>query len=105
MSWRQFFDVLGLPVQDWDDIWPRDEQAIAEARQARLSKKFQKVYTAMIRRREAIEYLRLQIQRGPAEAAQLYRRRIERHEARYRILLSRMARIKEKLGPNRYAMG
>ena len=98
MSWRQFFDVLGLPIRDWSDVWPRDEQAIAEDRDARLSNRYHKVYAAMLRRRRAIESLKLQIERGPAVEFEGCRRRIQRHEERYQILLSRMARIKRKLG-------
>lgn len=96
MSWRQFFDVLGLPIQDWSAVWPRNEQAIAEDRDARLSNRYHKVYAAMLRRRRAIESLKLQIERGPAVEFEGCRRRIQRHEARYQILLSRMARIKQK---------
>jgi hypothetical protein len=97
MSWRQFFDVLGLPIQDWNDVWPRDEPAVAEDRKARLSRKFQKVYAAMVRRRRAIESLKLQIEREPAAEFEGCRRRIQRHEGRYQILLTKMARIKRKL--------
>ncbi len=94
MSWRQFFDVLGLPIQDWNDVWPKDEQDIERERQARLSQRFQKIYSAMLRRRQAIESLKQQIENGRDEEMADGRRRIQRHEQRYQVLLAKMKRIR-----------
>jgi hypothetical protein len=94
MSWRNFFDVFGLPIQDWNDVWPNDEQDIERERRARLLNQFQKIYAAMLRRRQAIESLKLQIEKVGDQDMEDSRRRIQRHEARYQILLGKMKRIK-----------
>ena len=100
MSWRQFFDVLGLPIPDLCDAWPEDPQA-------RLKKKFERTYFVLVRRRLAIERLRLNIERAVRQMGDLNqdtrlsleqnRRQLQRREANYQLLLKRMARTKRKL--------
>jgi hypothetical protein len=99
MSWRQFFDVLGLPIPDVREAWPEDPLAS-------LKKKFERTYCALVRRRRAIESLRLKIECDErrmgtmTEDARLSlarrRQQLQRREADYEHLLARMARIKRK---------
>jgi hypothetical protein len=102
MSWQQFFDVLGLPIQDLRAAWP--EEPRLEDRAARTKKKFDRIYSALVQRRRAIESLRLDIERDERRKSddaflriERNRRQLLRRESNYQLLLARMARTKRKL--------
>ena len=102
MSWRQFFDVLGLPIRELNDVWP--EEPRLEDQLALTKNKFNRIYGALIRRRRAIDGLRLEIERDERRLSddaflrlERNRRQLVRRETNYQLLLTRMARTKRKL--------
>ena len=105
MSWRQFFDVLGLPSTNCGSLAAR---AAAGRRLARAKMNFQRIYQALVRRRRAIESLRHEIQRDETRSSHHFdvelnsritrnRRRLQKREGNYQLLLTRMARSKRRL--------
>jgi hypothetical protein len=106
MSWRQFFDVLGLPIDELRKAWPQELRP--EDQLARARKNFHRIYDALVRRRRAIESLRHEIQKDEMRSRRHFdneldlriacnRRRLHQREANYQRLLARMARSKRRL--------
>jgi len=93
---REFLDALGLPTDGWADELPVDHAAQRRAKIIRLTKRIQKIRSAMIRRKQRIE--RLQREVGVEESADArICVRIQRHEAHYQALISFYAATQAKL--------
>lgn len=106
MSWRQFFDVLGLPIDELRNAWPRELRP--DDQLARARKNFQRIYQALLRRRRAIESLRHEIHQDETRSRHHFddklnlriarnRRQLHHREENYQQLLTRMARSKRRL--------
>jgi hypothetical protein len=87
MSMRALFDLLGVPSEFSNNLWPETRVSLLEERERLLRDAFQRRYGALIRRRCAIERLR----RDRAVS------RIEQHEAAYQGALAKTIRLNQKL--------
>src|SRR5262245_61112758 len=106
MSWRQFFDVLGLPIDELRSAWPQEQRPEDELARARNN--FQRIYQALLQRRRSIESLRHEIRQDETRSRHHFdnelnlriarnRRRLQNREEKYQHLLTRMARSKRRL--------
>ena len=99
MFMRQFFEVLGLPIQDAQDLWPDDLATRLHEKSTRLRKRLQRGYLALVRCRRRIEVLRHGAGRGRIESiatANIANARLNRLECRYLSILERVMRLKQK---------
>ena len=100
MFMRQFFEVLGLPIRDTQDLWPDDSATSLQEKSTRLRKRLQRGYLALVRCRRRIEVLRHRADRcrlEPITAANIAKDRLTRLEDRYKTFLDRVMRLKQKL--------
>jgi hypothetical protein len=98
MFLKQFFDVLGLPIQSTDDLWPEDLFARRQARIARLMVRLKKCQRALVRRRRLIEKLREKTAHYPRRPRhEAYVNSLQEHERLYRLQLSKFQQARGAL--------